>query len=81
MKRPWLVAAVFLPLFLAAGALAQRGFQRVETADDPYERVADRRDAEFHFIRLEYTDLPQFHRRFGFASRDGQGASASSASS
>jgi hypothetical protein len=29
--------------------------------------------AEFHFIRLEYTDLPQFHRRFGFASRSGRG--------
>lgn len=30
--------------------------------------------SEFHFIRLEYTDLPQFHRRFGFSSRDGSGS-------
>jgi hypothetical protein len=29
--------------------------------------------AEFHFIRTEYTDLPQFHRRFGFASRNATG--------
>ena len=26
--------------------------------------------AEFHFIRIEYTDLPQHHRGFGYASRD-----------
>ncbi|HYP05320.1 MAG TPA: DUF4159 domain-containing protein [Bryobacteraceae bacterium] len=30
--------------------------------------------SEFHFIRLEYTDLPQYHRRFGFSSRDGRGS-------
>ncbi len=29
--------------------------------------------AEFHFIRMEYTDLPQFHRGWGFSSRDGRG--------
>jgi hypothetical protein len=28
---------------------------------------------EFHFIRLEYTDLPQYHRGYGFASRDANG--------
>ena len=28
---------------------------------------------EFHFVRLEYNDLPQFHRRWGFASRSGTG--------
>ena len=28
---------------------------------------------EFHFVRLEYNDLPQFHRRWGLASRSGQG--------
>ena len=31
------------------------------------------KEGEFHFIRLEYTDLPQLHRGFGFASRDGRG--------
>jgi len=29
--------------------------------------------AEFHFIRVEYTDLPQFHRRFSRASRSATG--------
>jgi hypothetical protein len=28
---------------------------------------------EFHFIRMEYTDLPNHHRGFGFASRTAQG--------
>jgi hypothetical protein len=30
--------------------------------------------AEFHFIRMEYADLPQYHRGFGFSSRAGRGA-------
>ena len=33
-----------------------------------------RRNAEFHFIRTQYTDLPQYHRGFGYSSRDGQGS-------
>ncbi len=33
-----------------------------------------RREAEFHFIRLEYTDLPQFHRGWGRSSRSGLGS-------
>jgi hypothetical protein len=40
---------------------------------DAEPRPSFRRDAEFHFIRTEYTDLPQYHRRFGYASRDGRG--------
>src|SRR5580704_19233256 len=28
---------------------------------------------EFHFIRMEYTDLPNHHRGFGFSSRTAQG--------
>ena len=31
------------------------------------------RQAEFHFLRMEYTDLPQFQRGFGFRSRNGRG--------
>src|ERR1039457_6469487 len=55
---------VFLVLwFIAAAALAQRGgFQRMQQPDDPYEQVADRREAEFHFIRSE-------ERRVGKESR------------
>ncbi len=30
-------------------------------------------DREFHFVRLEYTDLQQFSRGFGFGSRNGRG--------
>ena len=40
---------------------------------DAKPRPNFKRDAEFHFIRTEYTDLPQFHRRWGFASREGRG--------
>jgi len=32
------------------------------------------REAEFHFIRVEYTDLPEHHRGFGYASRMGSGS-------
>jgi len=28
---------------------------------------------DFHFVRMEYTDLPEYHRRFGYSSRDGRG--------
>lgn len=63
MKRSVLIiAAAFI-------AIAQRG----QFQPDP-EEVAPARNAEFHFIRLEYTDLPQYHRRWGYSSRDGQGA-------
>jgi hypothetical protein len=59
---------------IALAAVAQRGrFQR-NGDEDEYDTVAAAHEAEFHFIRLEYTDLPQFHRRFGFSSRDGQGS-------
>jgi hypothetical protein len=56
---------------LALAGWAQRG--RLAQNNDPEEAEAPRRESEFHFIRIEYTDLPQFHRRFGFSSRDGQG--------
>ena len=56
-------------VLLAAAALAQR-FQ-FEHEEGP--RPTFPSDAEFHFVRLEYTDLPQYHRRWGYASRDGRG--------
>jgi hypothetical protein len=68
------VAALLL-VFVAAAALAQR-FSR--GARDDVDSDADReqppKPGEFHFIRLEYTDLPQYHRRFGRSSRDGMGS-------
>lgn len=56
-------------LLLAAAGLAQRGrFPSREEAAPVFPT-----EAEFHFIRVEYTDLPEYHRRFGFSSRNGTG--------
>jgi len=64
-----ILAAVLL---LAIAGLAQRfGFRRQQEEEGP--RPVFPSKAEFHFIRVEYTDLPQYHRRFGFASRNGTG--------
>jgi Domain of unknown function (DUF4159) len=71
MQRGWTLIGVACACLLVAGvAFAQgfRGFQTEMTAS------ATAPSSEFHFIRLEYTDLPQFHRRFGFSSRDGRGS-------
>jgi hypothetical protein len=60
--------AVILAAFSLA--LGQRG--RVPERDtDDAEMPA--RDADFHFLRLEYSDLPQYHRRWGYSSRGGMG--------
>ncbi len=64
------VAAVLL-LAIATGALAQRLAFR---GHDEGVRPRFPAKGEFNFVRLEYTDLPQFHRRFGAASRDGSGS-------
>src|SRR5690348_7912658 len=55
---------------LAIAGLAQR-FRPLEEEEGP--RPAFPAKAEFHFIRVEYTDLPQFHRWFGYGSRNGRG--------
>jgi hypothetical protein len=57
-------------LLVAIGALAQRF--RTEQEDEGARPVFPSA-AEFHFIRMEYTDLPQYHRRWGYSSRDGKG--------
>jgi hypothetical protein len=49
---------------------AQRGRIRPPEAG----KLPVRRNGEFHFIRMEYTDLPQYHRGYGFSSRDGIGS-------
>jgi len=63
-------------LAIAAAGLAQRGrFGGGRFAqNDDNEAPLPRREAEFHFLRVEYTDLPEFHRRFGYSSRDGMGS-------
>lgn len=68
--RRSMAAAVLL---LGAGAaLAQRfgfGFRRESSGPRPVFLEK----SEFHFLRVEYTDLPEFHRRFGFSSRAAEG--------
>src|SRR5689334_21763481 len=59
-----------LMLIGAALAFAQRGVYRSRSSGTEIE---PQRNAEFHFIRTEYTDLPQFHRGWGYSSRDGTG--------
>ena len=61
-----------LGALLALGALAQRRF-RFELPESEAPAIPPR-EAEFHFIRMEYLDLPQFQRGFGFRSRNGRGA-------
>lgn len=56
-------------LVLALASLAQRvQFTREEGPSPVFDKKG-----EFHFVRLEYTDLPQYHRRWGFASRGARG--------
>ena len=71
MKRRRLCEGAALLLLTVVG-LAQRGGRFQRQADDD-EAVAPPREAEFHFLRVQYTDLPQFHRRFGYVSRDATG--------
>ena len=71
MAEMRLGAAAGALLLIAAAALAQRGRLREPEDEGPAIPI---RAAEFHFIRLEYTDLPQYHRGFGYASRDGVGS-------
>ena len=66
--RSGLVMAALVSL--AIGGLAQRVRQQ-EEEEGP--RPVFPTKAEFHFIRVEYTDLPQFHRWFGYGSRNGRG--------
>jgi len=76
VKHRRLIFAV-LPL-LCAAALAQRfgggrgggggGIRHAEIEPPTFPK-----DGEYHFVRLEYTDLPQYHRRWGFASRNASG--------
>jgi hypothetical protein len=64
--------AIALVCLLGGIGMAQLrpGFSRVEVTSSP----AASPNSEFHFIRLEYTDDPRYHRRFGFSSRDGRGS-------
>lgn len=72
MRRRLISAGAALAALLVAFAgMAQRG--RFPQREDEDEAVAPPRAAEYHFLRVEYTDLPQFHRGWGYASRDAMG--------
>jgi hypothetical protein len=58
-------------LVCAVTLLAQRFGGEIQHGDGPQPTFSQ--SGEFHFIRVEYTDLPQFHRRFGYASRNATG--------
>ena len=61
-------------LLIAAAAVAQFGRQRFGSQFQEDEQSEFKpKEGEFHFIRTEYTDLPQFSRGFGFSSRVGRG--------
>jgi hypothetical protein len=69
--RTCAISAIFL--MLAAVSLAQRfGGLRFEGHDEG-PKLQFSSEGEFHFIRTEYTDLPEYHRGWGFASRAGRG--------
>jgi len=46
---------------------------RIQEPEDEAPRPNFASQAEFHFIRVEYTDLPEYHRRWSYASRNGTG--------
>jgi hypothetical protein len=63
----WSIGAL---LCLIGAALGQRyRFQREPEGPRPDFPA----QGEFHFVRVEYTDLPQYHRYFGYASRNATG--------
>lgn len=67
--RYGLALAALLSLALVGLAQRYRSQAREEEGPPPVFPSG----AEFHFIRVEYTDLPEYHRRFGFASRAATG--------
>jgi hypothetical protein len=71
MRTGLVIATVLL---VAGAALAQRfgGGLRFQGHDEGPDMNFPQQ-GEFHFLRVEYTDLPQFHRGFGFGSRNGRG--------
>jgi len=55
---------------LGIAALAQWG---IPQSNDLVEPPIPPRAAEFHFMRMEYTDLPEYHRSWGHGSNNGLG--------
>jgi hypothetical protein len=72
MRRiSWAIAAVLL--LTAVALLAQRGGGRFRGGPPPGgETHTFPATGEMHFVRMEYTDRPEYSRGFGFVSRGGQ---------
>ena len=79
-RGPRRLSAVLAALgLLAAAAVAQRGrgrgglggFQPMPEDDDSLPAA---HNGEYHFLRVEYTDLPSHHRGWGYSSRMGVGS-------
>ena len=66
----WRAYVIFIAVLCAAAASAQRLRVLREESGPEFPK----RDAEFHFLRVQYTDLPQYHRYFGWSSRSGTGS-------
>jgi hypothetical protein len=64
-------ASIIVALLLAVFAGFAQRFRLAGHGDGP--RPVFPPQGECHFVRVEYTDLPQFHRWFGFASRGASG--------
>jgi uncharacterized protein DUF4159 len=70
-RRTPSVLALAAVLLVTGVGLAQRfGFGRRESTGPRPNFPAE---GEFHFVRVEYTDLPEYHRGFGYGSRNGTG--------
>src|ERR1043166_5112553 len=54
----------------AIAALAQRGYFRAPDIASSFPL----REGEHHFIPIAYTDKPEYHRGWGYSSRDGTGS-------
>ncbi|HEX5431547.1 MAG TPA: DUF4159 domain-containing protein [Bryobacteraceae bacterium] len=64
-----IIVGALLCIALLAVAQRRRFFRGFRA---PEEDAMPERAAEFHFLRVEYTDLPEFRRGFGFVSRNGR---------
>jgi len=65
----WAVSLMAAVLAVSSLLPAQFRGRGQFTAEGPYRPP----DSEFHFVRIEYTDAPEYSRGFGFGSRFGMG--------